>query len=321
MTNKPLFTVIIPSYNQGKTIRQSIGSVLIQDYENLELIVTDDASSDFDKNAVQDYIEENKRENLQEYRVIAHQQNVGTVRNLNSAIAKAAGNYVTVFAGDDCLYDEHTLSNYEKGFAEHPEKNIITAQCYRYDSEMKEFLLKQVPENRAYQINESPALVQFRMLSEWNAFAMGATAFRKATLEKYNFFDERYRLVEDWPLFLKLTRNGERFYFIDFVALKHRYGGLSKRKSKENNFALTSKDFCLDLLAVFENEIFPYMGDLSWEEQSQRVARYLGFVDANQDLLSGTRYKSRTRVKMMFFLKYPSIAARLFLKSRSKQPT
>jgi hypothetical protein len=154
------------------------------------------------------------------------------------------------------------------------------------------------------------------MLSEWNAFAMGATAFRKTTLEKHGYFDERYRLVEDWPLFLKLTRNGERFFFMDFVALRHRYGGLSKRKSKEDNFALTSREFCLDLLAVFEHEIFPYMGDLSWEDHNQRISRYLGFVNANQSLLANTRYESRSRVKMRFFLKYPSIAARFFLKSR-----
>lgn len=318
MTDKPLFTVIILSYNQERTIYESINSVLIQNYENVELIITDDASTSFDERAIREYIDSNKKGNLKNYMVLTHAQNEGTVKSLNSAIKKANGYFVSVFAGDDCLYDENTLSNYEKGFNESQARNIITAQCHRYDSELKEFLLKQVPVERAYKINESPAHIQYRMISEWNAFAMGATAFKKEVLEKYGFFDEKYRLIEDWSLFLKLTRNGETFHFVDFVALKHRYGGLSKRKNKENNFALTSREFCIDLLAVFENEIFPYMGDLSLDEQNQRIARYMGFVTANQSMLSNSIYESKSRVKFMFLFKYPSIAINLFVKNRLK---
>ena len=318
MTNKPLFTVIILSYNQEKTICESISSVLDQNYENMELIITDDASAGFDKNAIQEHIDRNKRGNLRNSIILTREQNAGTVKHLNAAIKKASGYYVTVFAGDDCLYDEHTLSNHEKAFVEHPDKNMITAQCYRYDSEMKELLLKQVPVDRAHKINESPASVQFRMLSEWNAFAMGATAFKKEMLEKHNFFDEKYKLIEDWSLFLRLTRSGETFHFVDFVALKHRYGGLSKRKNKENSYALTSKDFCLDLLAVFENEIFPYMRGLSRDEQNQRVARYMGFVTANQDLLSKTRYDSVLKVKLRFLFRQPAVAIKLFLANQRK---
>jgi GT2 family glycosyltransferase len=311
---KSLFTVIIPCYNQERTICAAISSVLIQNYENIELIVTDDASLHFDKSVVQEHIDRNKGANLKKHILLTHDRNIGTVKNLNSAIRMANGDYVTVFAGDDCLFDEGTLSNYEKVFRESKERNIVTAQCYRYDSELKEFLYKQVAVERAYRINESPALVQFKMLSEMNTFAMGATAFKKEMLEKYRYFDERYRLIEDWSLFLKLTRNGEPFHFVDFVALKHRYGGLSKRKSKENSFALTSRDFCIDLLAVFENEIFPYMRDLSREERNQRIARYMGFVRANQEILSGTIYESALKVKMRFLFKYPVTAVQHFLK-------
>jgi glycosyltransferase involved in cell wall biosynthesis len=320
MPDKPLFSVLIPTYNQEKTICESISSVLVQDYENVELIVTDDASAGFDKDAVREHIESHRRRNLNNYQIRTHTRNMGTVKSLNAAIREASGVYVTVFAGDDLLYDEHTLSRYREAFAEHPAQNIITAQCYRYDEDMNELLLQQVPLERAHQINASPAPVQFRLLSEWNAFAMGATAFRREILEKYGYFDERYKLIEDWSLFLKLTRNGERFHFVDFVALKHRYGGLSKRKSKENSFALTSRDFCLDLLAVFENEIFPYMGELSLPEQSQRMTRYMGFVTANRDLLKSTIYEDLVRVKLRFLLRHPVTAVKLFLANRLKRP-
>lgn len=51
--NKPLVTVIIPTYNRAKTIERSINSVLSQSYSNLELIVVDDGSSDNTKSVVE----------------------------------------------------------------------------------------------------------------------------------------------------------------------------------------------------------------------------------------------------------------------------
>lgn len=318
MSEKPLFTVIIPSYNQADTIRESIDSVLSQNYENLELIITDDGSKDFDHRGIEEYITEHKKDNLKKTTVLAHRQNMGTVRNLNSAFEKASGSYILAFAGDDCLYDENVITNFMMAFNENSEINIITAQSYRYARDLKEFLQKWFSADRAYKINELSAYEQYISFSEINTFAMGATAFRRDVLKRYGFLDQRYRVVEDWPLFLKLTRNGEKFLFVDFVALKHRAGGVSARKAKNKPFALNSGEFALDLLAVFEHEIFPYMRKLSADEQNQRIVRYLEIVSANKDLLLQTPYENKTRVKLRFFLKYPLIALKLFVTRRVK---
>jgi hypothetical protein len=48
-------------------------------------------------------------------------------------------------------------------------------------------------------------------------------------------------------------------------------------------------EFCLDLLSVYENGIFPYMSGFSKGEQDQRFARYLKFIVFNRELLFGSQ--------------------------------
>ena len=81
-----LVTVIIFSYNNLKYLRQAIDSVLMQDYEQIQLIVSDDGSAHFDLQAVRQYIERKKRDNIKEYLVRTNGRNLGTVRQLNRAL-------------------------------------------------------------------------------------------------------------------------------------------------------------------------------------------------------------------------------------------
>ena len=91
--NKPLVTVIIPTYNRAKTIERSINSVLSQSYSNLELIVVDDGSSDNTKSVV---------ENIDDSRVrYIWQNNSGACAARNNGINNARGEYIAFNDSDD----------------------------------------------------------------------------------------------------------------------------------------------------------------------------------------------------------------------------
>ena len=91
-----LVSVIMPSYNSKKYIRQAIESVLSQTYKYLELIVVDDYSSDNTVDIVKEYIRTDNRIVL-----ICLEKNSGPAIARNCAIAKARGRYIAFLDSDD----------------------------------------------------------------------------------------------------------------------------------------------------------------------------------------------------------------------------
>lgn len=88
----------------------AIKSVLNQDYPNIELIVSDDASCNFQKGILEKFIEENKTDNIKNTIIIVNSSNVGTVKNINGALKKCTGDIIMPLASDDVFYDKTIVS-------------------------------------------------------------------------------------------------------------------------------------------------------------------------------------------------------------------
>ena len=99
MSNQPLVSIIVPSYNVSKYIGEAIESVLSQTYWNWELIVTDDASTDNTCAIVEQYIAKDSRIYL--YRLPS---NMGAGVARNNSIEHAKGRYIAFLDADDWWY-------------------------------------------------------------------------------------------------------------------------------------------------------------------------------------------------------------------------
>jgi teichuronic acid biosynthesis glycosyltransferase TuaG len=92
----PLVSVVMPSYNHEEFVSQSIESVLGQDFDDFELIIVDDASTDQSRQIIQKYAAEDSR-----IRVILHEANRGISKTLNDGTEAAEGNFIAIIASDD----------------------------------------------------------------------------------------------------------------------------------------------------------------------------------------------------------------------------
>lgn len=102
--DKPRVTVMIPVYNQANFIKQAINSVLMQDYPNVDIVISDDASSDGTRSIIEQYSD--KR--IKHYR---NEKNIGRVANYKKLLYEyATGDYVLNLDADDYLNSSDVIS-------------------------------------------------------------------------------------------------------------------------------------------------------------------------------------------------------------------
>lgn len=120
---KPFFSVIIPAYNLGKYIATTIQSVLAQTFQDFEIIVVNDGSTDETVSIIQSFHDPRIH--------LVSQPNGGVSRARNAGMKKAQGSYIAFLDGDDYWYPEH-LALATDFFNLHP-KILVYSNLYMLD--------------------------------------------------------------------------------------------------------------------------------------------------------------------------------------------
>lgn len=248
-------TCIITSYKKFDYIFSAVDSVLLQDYPDIELIICDDCSGNFPEAELKAYIEKNKRENLKDYIVYSNKENLGTVKNFNTAARKATGYYFVDLSADDTFYDDQVFKHVAESFEK------TGALCATCAIVMTGGGRKQ--EGRCLQTNHQKRLLQemtpnqlFDRISRDNIMSGASHYFTREAIEKFGLYDEKYKYIEDLPRFLQLTREGYKIHFFAFPTVRHRMDGISNTKT-------VPLRYIEDNLAICRNEILKYRGKLS----------------------------------------------------------
>lgn len=106
--NKDLISIIIPVYNAERYIEETINTVIMQTYENWELIIVNDCSTDKTKDVIEKFIIDNKKKLENKVNLINLKENVGVSKARNTGVDSANGRYIAFLDGDD-LWDKEKL--------------------------------------------------------------------------------------------------------------------------------------------------------------------------------------------------------------------
>ena len=130
----PMVSIALPVYNGADTLAPVVESVLAQTYSNVELVISDNASTDGTQEICRRFEREDRR-------VVYHRQatNVGLLNNFISAAENAAGTYLR-WIGDDDTLEPDFVSSVVDVFVDDPRRVLVTTQIVYRDSEGVETL-------------------------------------------------------------------------------------------------------------------------------------------------------------------------------------
>ena len=110
MTSNPLVSIGMPTWNRAHCIRESLDSLLGQTYQNIELIISDNASPDGTEEICRQYAKEDER-----VRYIRQKENIGVINNYNYVLRESRGDYF-MWACDDDLWEKEFIRKLLQGF-------------------------------------------------------------------------------------------------------------------------------------------------------------------------------------------------------------
>ena len=196
--NDPLISVVITCYNHGKYLHQSVGSILQQEYNNYEIILVDDGSSD-DTRAIAASFPSVK---------YVYQENAGLSAARNTGIDHCKGKYVIFLDADDWLLPYAMKINSNWLEQNHGSAFVSGAYQYYYENE------KRFQEIKRDVINN-----HFCRLLEGNYIGMHATVLYQRWVFDAFRFDSSLKACEDYDLYLKIARKYPVLHHTELIAV------------------------------------------------------------------------------------------------------
>ncbi|NEQ80554.1 MAG: glycosyltransferase family 2 protein [Moorea sp. SIO2I5] len=214
----PKVSVCIPTFNRVNLLPYAIDSVIKQTYQDWELIVCDDGSTDDTPELMSQY--QDSRINY-----IRHPKNIGKSNNMRSGFDAALGEYFIKFDDDDRLTPEFLAKTTAILEPDHSidfvgtDHWVININNIRDESATKlnsqrwgrTKLIKGIVEN----------LVEVVFIQQ--SFQIGATLFRMQALKDVEFMRPNIQNCEDNDLFVRLAIAGKKAYYLPELLMEYRF--------------------------------------------------------------------------------------------------
>lgn len=207
---EPLVSVAILSYNQKFFLRECIESILNQDYQNIEIIVADDASTD----GSQELLTEYSKNNPEKFVLLLSKVNQGITKNSNLAHFACKGKYISWMGGDDLMLPGK-LTKQVLFMEANPNCTILyhNLEVFFSDSIKEPYLF-----NSEKNIKEG----DYKTMIKFGCFNGACSTMVRADKAPHYGFDERLPIASDWMHWIDCLANGGEIRYLNEVLGKYR---------------------------------------------------------------------------------------------------
>ena len=194
----PLVSIIVVTYNSSKYVLETLVSAKAQTYKNIELIITDDGSTDTTVEICKEWVSEHKGRFIAA-KCITIENNTGIAPNCNRGLKEAKGEWIMFVAGDDILMDSCIERN--MAFVKNsPHAFFFSKMKFtkKNDKLTDHF-------NKGFQLLNTKKN-QLRVLLRHNYLTAPTAFIKREALVHLGGFDERFPMLDDYPMWVKAAQ-------------------------------------------------------------------------------------------------------------------
>lgn len=203
----PLVSICIPTYNRENTILDALNCALNQTYSNIEILISDDHSSD---NTVQLV----KKVSDPRIRLVVQKKNLGMIPNWNFCINEAKGKYIKFLHSDD-LIDKNCVEKELSFFEKNKNVSLITCKRKFIDENGEVINTMQFSDKTTIESGQKYAREILTKIRENRIGEPSAVMFKKKDAIEVGLFDSRFSQLADFEFWLRLHALGDIGYIND----------------------------------------------------------------------------------------------------------
>ncbi|HEY9135482.1 MAG TPA: glycosyltransferase [Pseudomonadales bacterium] len=208
--NLPLVSVAVITYNQKIFLKECIDSILIQDYQNLEVVISDDASTDGTKEMLREYEQRYSGKFILKFA----ENNQGITANSNVANSACTGKYIAWMGGDDLMLPGK-ISKQVKFMEENPGCTICYHDLDVFDSDTNKTLYLFSKKNK-------PREGDVRVSIKHGVFNGACSSMVRRNQTPTEGYNRLLPVASDWLYWVESLANGGSINYINEVLGRYR---------------------------------------------------------------------------------------------------
>lgn len=213
---EPLVSVFIPVYNAEKYIAESLESILNQTYDNLEILLVDDGSTDRSVEIIKSY-------NDPRIRLIQNEKNMGIPYTRNVGLDHANGKYMAIMDSDDISLPDR-IEKQVRFLEGNPDIDVVGTFYYKFNEKSSRKIKLKYTKPEEIEI----------VLLFYSPISNPSSMVRLDTVKKHNIrYNLNYFVAQDYGFWADLTKFGGKIAVIPEFLLKYRTGheNITKRSN------------------------------------------------------------------------------------------
>ena len=269
-SGKPLVSVIVITYNSGSTVVDTLESIKQQTYDNIELVVSDDCSSDNTREIVEEWLSDNSSFFASVVKVFSD-LNSGVAVNGNRGVRASSGKYVKLIAGDDCLVRE-SIEKYGY-FMEKNNIGICIADVELFSDDLVIPTSKIESYKKCFRLCKESREDKLKRLAYEYVLPGPGLFFKRQVYDEVGGFDERFPMSEEVPFAMRVLKAGYDIVPLDEKLVRYRYSGDSL--SQHNGKKLGNRRWFEDNRRIFYTYQLPELiKSFRWLKAYSKMVQY-----------------------------------------------